>query len=914
MNNNKTKLQTDTYLPYMRDVVRCEQSLRELNQMWRMIESSAKMNCPREAQTILPIMAATRAGFGRLEQELVDSLAGEKVANVLAAIGAKAHYVIDIVVRNLYERTADVGFLATDRELCAFVASAQQPMQGPDEDAIAAIRARLFAYRSKYTVYDEIMLLDLEGNVLVQLDRDSPVEGSTDALIQQTLESDGFIETFRASDLRPGKARALIYSRRMHHPDTGAVVGILCLCFDFETEMRGIFRSHRDPEGRSNMLLLDGEARVIASADERWIAPGTVVPVNLDGAPQLQIHEGREYLIRTFHAEGYQGYMGPAGWRGQLMIPVDLAFSGGTRSTLASLAPEQATGLLQHARNFSPPLHEIITATETIRRVVWNGQVITADQQDIFVDDGTPKRRRTDINGGEQKEKLKTILDQISETGSRSNALFSQSIRDLYETVLETKQQDGEFLSQLLVDLLDRNLYERADDCRWWALTPELRAALAKPAVAPDEARKLQEILGYIHGLYTVYTQLFVYDRHGTVIARSRRAGETAHPGDDVVDAATLARVRSLADDQAYHVSAFEPTPFYGGKPTYIYHAAVRAPSETKPGSGATTSEVVGGIGIVFDAATEFEAMLRSGLGQRQGSGYFTSRDGRIIASTDPAHPVGASLQDPALLALVRELPKGQSVSRIVEHDGHYAVMGCAAGHGYREFKVSDGYEEDVLSVVFQPLGAVLHNGRAQQRTDQPIEDRGYSGDGRRRQTYATFHCGGDLLALPAAQVVEALPASALSARMGNAGPGSNTQSGPKYQGRIGMLAPQGHSDRIGHFVWVFDLSWLLHQRPGTLDDNSQIIIVRHGMHSAGLLVDGLHAVPEFADDQLMPSPFGAEQKLMSHFIRANGGQLLIQLLDPAALLARVTNGATDTLARADTSQPGAHQTLPQAG
>ena len=76
-------LQIDTYLPYMRDVIRCEQSLHELNLMWRMIESSAKMNCPLEAKTILPTMAATREGFNRLEQELVASLVSEKVATVL---------------------------------------------------------------------------------------------------------------------------------------------------------------------------------------------------------------------------------------------------------------------------------------------------------------------------------------------------------------------------------------------------------------------------------------------------------------------------------------------------------------------------------------------------------------------------------------------------------------------------------------------------------------------------------------------------------------------------------------------------------------------------------------------------------------------------------------------------------------
>ncbi len=838
MPTSTSRLQTDTYLPYMRDVIRCEQSLRELNQMWRMIESSAKMNCPQEAQSILPIMAATRDGFGRLEQELVDSLVGEKVANVLAAIGTKAQYVIDIVVRNLYERTADVGFLATDRELCTFVAGLR--------DDTDAIRARLLAYRRKYTVYNEILLLDTRGNVLVQLDPDSPVEGSADPLIAATLASDSYVETFRATDLRPGRSQALIYSRRMHHPDSGEVVGLLCLCFDFEAEMAGIFRSHRDPEGRANMLLLDDHHRVIASADERWIAPGSTVPVNPEGQPRLMIHEGREYLVRTYPAEGYQGYQGPEGWLGQVMVPVDLAFSGGTRNTLAALDPALAAGLLSHARSFSRPLYEVMTATETIRRVVWNGQVITADQRG-------------------ELQKLKTILEQISETGSRSNELFSQSIRDLYETVLESKLSNTEFVAELLVDLLDRNLYERADDCRWWALTPELRSALAEPEVDAAQARRLREILDYINSLYTVYTRLFVYDRHGRVVAASRLGADESLPR--AVDAATLERVLALPDEQAYHVSAFEPSPYYGGQPTYVYHAAVRDP--------AHEGRVVGGIGIVFDGAREFEAMLRGCLGQAGGvSAYFTDRSGRIIASTNPARPVGSTLP---LAAGPLALSRGHSLSQVVEHDGHYAVMGCAASQGYREFKVSDGYEEDVLAVVFHQLGAVQQGAGAHSVRHAAIEDNGYAGSGT-RQTYATFLCGGNLLALPATHVLEALPAGALSAR--------NKGSG----GRIGMLAPQDNS-QIGHFVWVYDLGLLLQGQAGTLDAGSQIVIVRHGLHTIGLLVDGLHAVPEFDEAQFMGSPFGAGQRLVSHFIKANQGQLLIQLLDPALLMARLFGG-----------------------
>lgn len=61
---------------------------------------------------------------------------------------------------------------------------------------------------------------------------------------------------------------------------------------------------------------------------------------------------------------------------------------------------------------------------------------------------------------------------------------------------------------------MDRNLYERANDCRWWAPTSAFRQILSKPEVTPDDAQQISDILKYINGLYTVYTNLFVYDRN----------------------------------------------------------------------------------------------------------------------------------------------------------------------------------------------------------------------------------------------------------------------------------------------------------------------------------------------------------------------------------------------------------------
>jgi chemotaxis signal transduction protein len=833
-------IQTETFLPYMRDVTKCEQSLQELNLMWRVIEASAKMNCPGEAKTILPTMAATRTGFSRLERELVISLVQEKVRNVLTEIGTKAQYVIDIVVRNLFERTADVGFLATDRELCNFVAGIT--------DNVDAIRYRLREYRNKYTVYDEIILLDTQGNVLVQIDPATPLEHSADALIAETLDTDGYVETFRFSDLRPGKERALIYSRRMLHPQTGAVVGILCLCFHFEEEMAGIFSSHRDADARSNMLLLDADNRVIASADNLWIPVGTSVPVNRDGNASLLLFCGREYLVRTVSSEGYQGYPGPVGWQGQVMIPVEVSFSGVISDVLTKLSPEIAEGLLSHAHSFCPPLHDIMTAAKTIQRIVWNGQVMTAGQT------------------GEM-QKLKTILEQISETGNRSNELFAQSIHDLYQTVLVSGMRDAEFTTSLLVDLLDRNLYERSDDCRWWALTPELRTALAQPVQDQPTLDKLTNILSYINGLYTVYTRIFIYDRHGRIVASTGSAADSIVGSH--IDDNSLQQVMSLRTQQQYYVSPFMASALYDDKETYIYHAAIR--------SLENEAEVVGGIGIVFDSTPEFFNMLSSGAGGKKNlKAYYVDRNARIISTTDTSRCVGDTLEiDLTLLSIAN----GSRASQITVHDGEYAIVACSVSNGYREFKVSDGYQEDVIAVVFESFGAIRGAGTQTDSRRYLLESDPGVTDG---SEFATFFSDNNLFAISAAHVVEAVPYSEVLP----------TSMGTRAE-QIGVLGLRRDDDLRKEFIWVFDLGQMMRGTRSTINSSSQVMIVQEGAHTIGLLVDELHAVPQFNPAQIMHTPFAmqGQSMLVTQLIKANKGQLLIQAIDVERLFSLLIDG-----------------------
>lgn len=830
----------DTFIPFMRDVARCERSLHELNLMWRLIESSAKMNCAEEAHSMLPMMAATREGFQRLEKDLVHSMVSESIGEVMSEITTCAHHVIDIVVRNLYERTADVGFLATDLTLCNYVAGGQDGSH---------IIERLREYQRKYTVYDEIMLIDALGVVVAQIDETSPVDGSHDPLLAQTLESGSYVETFRHTSLRPNKDQALLYTHRMLHPKTGQPCGVLCLSFDFLGEMRGIFAGSSAAQGSSVALLLNDQDCVIASSDSHWIALGTKVPTNQDGAPILYTHSGRTYLVQTVSASGYQGYPGPAGWKGQVMIPIEQAFGTKIMRCVDTLPADVAQGLLGHAKSFCPPLYDIIKAADSIRRVVWNGQVMTAGQR-------------------AGSSKLKSVLEQIGETGARTNEVFTQSIRDLYDTVLSAGLRDSQSLTQLLVDLLDRNLYERANDCRWWALSPVLRQLLSHAhehghveAAMQQEATR---VLEHINSLYTVYTRLMVYDRQGRIVCASHpELADGSSVLEQSIDSATLQKVLQLSDSQSYHASAWSAQQAGTEDCTYIYHAAIRKDN----------GNAVGGIAIVFNAIPELQAMLHSSLaGKPKNRAMYVNRQGLVLASTDPASPPGSTVQLP--IPQLLELASGHSDSAITTYQGQYCILGASVTRGYREFKTTDGYRDDVLAISMENFGQVEAADNALSPTTHAI----HNINSPAAIEMATFYIGKQLFALRAQSVLEALPATAIS---------------PVSAGRLphclGTLARQSQGQVTG-YVWVFDLGALLTGQPSRITEQSQVVVLEHGERKLGVLVSALHGVHHFAAESIIPAPSmaGGTDTLVHELIKANQGQLLVQCIHPQGLLNQV--------------------------
>jgi hypothetical protein len=121
------------------------------------------------------------------------------------------------------------------------------------------------------------------------------------------------------------------------------------------------------------------------------------------------------------------------------------------------------------------------------------------------------------------------------------------------------------------------------------------RAVVAAIAVRSGPADHLQTM----NGLYTVYSNLIVFDHSRRIVAVS--AEDSRDIEGTVLDEEWASRILSLRGDQAYAVSSFAATHLYKGRPTYIYGAAIADPKR---------QAVVGGVAIVFDSEPQFAAML----------------------------------------------------------------------------------------------------------------------------------------------------------------------------------------------------------------------------------------------------------------------------------------------------------------
>ena len=757
-------------------------------------------------------MGTTRESFFKLSESLVNHLGNEYWQELYQRLAMKASVATDMMQRNLFERTADIGFLATDQTIIDFLSQS-------DAIGTESLAQHLAAYRANYTVYHDIILLDTQGKVVFRLCPNGVVQ-SHDPLIETALtSSEAYVEVFRKSDLLPDQATAHIYAYRVQNARQQNL-GVLCLCFNFQDECQHIFSELSDGDW-SVISLTDCSGKVIASSDLQQLPIGTQVQHHLGGM-SIQRLAGRKYLVSSRAGKGYQGYTGQ-NWLGHVMIPLDFAFE---RHEQPSIDIHNLQGLAI----FSPELMSIPTQADRIQvnlnRSVWNGSLHQhAGQSETLFS--------------------RALLWEISQTGLKTKALLADAIENLYQTVIGATLANNRFLASLAVNIKDRNLYERANDCRWWSLTARFREVLAQSAITTEMGEELNGILAYINQLYTVYTGIMLYDKAGKVIAVSQ-----PHLTEWLGQAMTepwVSQSLGLKSSREYVISDFGATPLYDNRPTYIYAAAIMHPQQTQ--------QVVGGIALIFDSLPQFTAMLEESQPsseQFNSFAVFFDEQANVIASThasfQPAKPLPIKLTD--------VLERGYGI--IECQDGRYAV-GIAQASSYREYPAKTNGKA-TYAALFSRIGDHL---TAEKLTLQPtakerllpkqntLTDQSVS--------LATFCIGNQHYALPVHAIIEAVDLSLMR------------QGIPSEDASfVGFVS---HQDRV--IPVISPVRWL----GQTVElAQAQLLIIEHNFIRFALMVDQLGQIQHLSPAQIMPSPSNIGQGLIQGLVTMSDDDVILVL------------------------------------
>ncbi len=254
-----------------------------------------------------------------LSRTLVGDLEGTRLIDL-------AQSIVQLIVRNLYERTADVRWWATDSTLWEALAD-------PGPDTVARATERLGVIHRYYTVYSDLVLANAAGKAVATANPAYRAKVRALDLLSAvwfqnaiaTATGDAYVaDEVRHSRSQEGR-QVLIYATavRAGGETRGQALGALGIYFDWELQGASIVATEAALSAAereiTSVLLLDGRRRVIASTDRSLLFTEFALADRGEKRGSYRDADGR--LVAFAFTQGYQEYDG-AGWCGVVIQAV----------------------------------------------------------------------------------------------------------------------------------------------------------------------------------------------------------------------------------------------------------------------------------------------------------------------------------------------------------------------------------------------------------------------------------------------------------------------------------------------------------------------------------------------------------------------------------------------------------------
>ena len=269
-------------------------------------------------------------------------------------------------------------------------------------------------------------------------------------------------------------------------------------------------------------------------------------------------------------------------------------------------------------------------------------------------------------------DKTASVSEDLSRETAQANESLQRIIKTLATNVRGTRLSD---LALTNIDLIDRNLYERSCDVRWWATDSSGVDALTKKT--PEAYQYCSHRFGVILNSYTVYYDLVLCDLDGKIVANGR-PGQYRSVGMSCASDPWFQEALATHSGEEFGFQSVHASPLVTGQRVLTYSCCVRE-------GGDVTGKPLGVLGILFHWDALAQTIVHNTplvpdekLTTRV---CIVDEGGRVLADTQ-----GRQLQETLLLP---DWPRLKTVKKgfvTTVFDGRECCIGHAASPGYETY------------------------------------------------------------------------------------------------------------------------------------------------------------------------------------------------------------------------------------
>lgn len=584
-----------------------------------------------------------------------------------------------------FEDPAAIGMTNNQKLIKSYTGFAQSLKQL--QKLISFACDRLEDIRASYTLYRDLVITSADGFIIANSNtqRRPSVLGlcvDSELWFKNALQTKCGAD-YCAQDLSPSVVEdtlSLVYSTavRENSNENGNAIGTMGVFFDFQGEASIILEEYMPRDQRA--MIVDGcysmftnkDNCIIASNDQDILEIGKNAHIprrnrTLERGEKVGsylVFEGADSAVFSAKTDGYLEYEGLE-WCSHVIIPKDLIFNADYSQSHDSVSIDNLMNSKIIPEINKNTYLKVQDDKESIQLISLNGIVFASKL-------------------GKRGASLGPIFNQITQSGDFVTSRMEDLLKEMAVGELCLNLKALENFSKQAVDLIDRNLFERSADIRWWATDQYLWQALMNPS--EKNFIRAAERLKVINSSYTMYRNIILSNSSGDIVACSHNELRNELAKINVSDHLWFQNGMRSGHSTEYAVQDVAKSPLERSREqSLIYSGGVRK-------DGVRSGDSIGVLGILFDWDTEAQKILSVCL-PRDNDGhivegaiaYYANRKNEVIETTSPEElPVGTKMCFDKRIA---DLHSGETSSGIFNYNNREYIIGSSRTKGYREYE-----------------------------------------------------------------------------------------------------------------------------------------------------------------------------------------------------------------------------------